>query len=308
MTAASRIVAPESVQTGGADPRAGEPGTAEPRAGGPRAAEPEVREPGAGKSNAGGRRAAEPGAGATRAGKPGATPSRRPRRAPAGPERQRDADRSRRALLDAALEEFSLRGFAGARVADIARRAGVNKQLINYYFGSKEGLYLALQQAWLEREERFAPPEVPLPDLVVRYLLDALDDPRSLRLLLWRGLADDSAPYDGPGRQPDLDRVGRRQAAREVAADLDPAAVLLAGMGMVAAPIAMPQVARELFGVDPSSAEFRERYAEQLRRIAAYLSGDPPLPGDPPGQDQAARPDGQAQSSSAQPGHTQPTP
>src|SRR5580704_3132164 len=91
-----------------------------------------------------------------RDGRPGAP---RPRRAPSGPERQRDADRSRRALLDAALEEFSRRGFAGARVADIARRAGVNKQLINYYFGSKEGLYLALQQAWLDREESFAPPE-----------------------------------------------------------------------------------------------------------------------------------------------------
>jgi TetR/AcrR family transcriptional regulator len=204
-----------------------------------------------------------------------APPTPGPRRAPAGPERQRDADRSRRALLDAALEEFSLRGFAGARVADIARRAGVNKQLINYYFGSKEGLYLALQRAWLEREESFAAPEVSLPDMIVRYLLDALDDPRSLRLLLWRGLADDSAPSGRPDRQPDLDLVGDRQAAGEVAADLDPAAVLLAGMGMVAAPIAMPQVARELFGVDPSSPEFRERYAEQLRRITSYLSGDP---------------------------------
>src|ERR1700728_2140063 len=209
----------------------------------------------------------------TGARQPGAAP--RPRRAPSGPERQRDADRSRRALLDAALEEVSLRGFSGDRVADIARRAGVNKQLINYYFGSKEGLYLALQRAWLDREESFAPPEVPLPDLMVRYLLDALADPRSLRLLLWRGLADDSAPDGGSDRQPDLDRVGRGQAASEVAADLDPAAVILAGMGMVAAPIAMPQVARELFGVDPSSAEFRERYAEQLRRITTYLSGDP---------------------------------
>ena len=37
------------------------------------------------------------------------------------------------------------------------------------------------------------------------------------------------------------------------------AAVLLAGMAMVAAPIIMPGVARELFGVDPSSPEFRER-------------------------------------------------
>jgi TetR/AcrR family transcriptional regulator len=233
---------------------------------------------------------------------PGAPQPQQPRRAPSGPERQRDADRSRRALLDAALEEFSLRGFAGARVADIARRAGVNKQLINYYFGSKEGLYLALQRAWLEREESFAPPEVPLPDMVVRYLLDALADPRSLRLLLWRGLADDSAPGGRSDRQPDLDQVRRRQAASEVAADLDPAAVLLAGMGMVAAPIAMPQVARELFGVDPSSAEFRERYAEQLRRITMYLSGDPH------GQARASDPDGQARSGHGQPPGTQPAP
>ncbi len=239
----------------------------------PGARTPGTEDRGPGKPGAGRPGAAEPRAGRPRAGQPGAAP--RPRRAPSGPERQRDADRSRRALLDAALEEFSRRGFAGARVADIARRAGVNKQLINYYFGSKEGLYLALQRAWLDREESFAPPEVPLPDLVVRYLLDALADPRSLRLLLWRGLADDSAPDHRLSRQPDLERVGRRQAAREVAADLDPAAVLLAGMGMVAAPIAMPQVARELFGVDPSSAEFRERYAEQLRRITSYLSGDP---------------------------------
>src|SRR5580692_7648581 len=210
------------------------------------------------------------------AAEPGAAPSPRPRRAPSGPERQRDADRSRRALLDAALEEFSLHGFAGARVADIARRAGVNKQLINYYFGSKEGLYLALQRAWLDREDSFAPPDLPLPDLVVRYLADALDDPRSLRLLLWRGLADGSAPNGSPGRQADLDRVSRRRAAGEVAADLDPAAVLLAGMAMVAAPIIMPGVARELFGVDPSSPEFRERYAEQLRRIIAHLAGGPP--------------------------------
>ncbi len=91
-------------------------------------------------------------------------------------------------------------------------------------------------------------------------------------------------PTGGPGRQGDLDRVSRRQAAGEVAADLDPAAVLLAGMGMVAAPIVMPQVARELFGVDPSSAEFRERYTEQIRRIVAHLAGEgPDGPGDAPG-------------------------
>jgi hypothetical protein len=58
---------------------------------------------------------------------------------------------------------------------------------------------------------------------------------------------------------------------------------------MVAAPIAMPQVARELFGVDPSSPEFRERYAEQLRRITTYLSGDPNSPAQASGPGEPAR-------------------
>jgi len=197
------------------------------------------------------------------------------RRSPADGERQRDAERSRQALLDAALDEFSERGYAGARVADIARRAGVNKQLINYYFGSKEGLYLAVQQAWLDREADFAPPDLPLPDLVVRYLADAVRDPRALRLLLWRGLADDSAPGGDRSREADLGQVRARQAAGEVAEGLDPAAVLLAGMGMIAAPLAMPQVARELFGIDPASEEFLTRYGEQIRRIVARLGGQP---------------------------------
>jgi TetR/AcrR family transcriptional regulator len=197
------------------------------------------------------------------------------RRSPADGERQRDAERSRQALLDAALDEFAERGYAGARVADIAQRAGVNKQLINYYFGSKEGLYLAVQQAWLDREESFAPPDLPLTELVVRYLQDAVRDPRALRLLLWRGLADDGAPGGDRRRQSDLDQVRARQAAGEVADGLDPAAVLLAGMGMIAAPLAMPQVARELFGLDPASEEFLTRYGEQIRRIVARLAGNP---------------------------------
>ncbi|HWC75169.1 MAG TPA: TetR/AcrR family transcriptional regulator [Gemmatimonadales bacterium] len=41
----------------------------------------------------------------------------------------------------AAREEFAKRGFAGARVDQIARRAGVNKQLLFYYYHSKRGLF-----------------------------------------------------------------------------------------------------------------------------------------------------------------------
>src|SRR5579884_909848 len=44
-------------------------------------------------------------------------------------------------ILAAAQEEFARRGFHGARVDQIARRAGVNKQLVFYYFHSKGGLF-----------------------------------------------------------------------------------------------------------------------------------------------------------------------
>lgn len=47
-------------------------------------------------------------------------------------------------LLDAALEEFAAHGPAGARTERIARAAGVNKQLIHYYYRTKAGLYRAV--------------------------------------------------------------------------------------------------------------------------------------------------------------------
>lgn len=51
---------------------------------------------------------------------------------------------SRRLIADAARAEFSAHGYAGARVDRIARRAGVNKQLLFYYFKSKRGLYQSI--------------------------------------------------------------------------------------------------------------------------------------------------------------------
>lgn len=48
---------------------------------------------------------------------------------------------TRQKILEAATEVFSAIGFAGARVDDIAERAGVNKALLYYHVGGKEELY-----------------------------------------------------------------------------------------------------------------------------------------------------------------------
>ena len=62
--------------------------------------------------------------------------------APAPP-RAHDPDRTRQDILDVATEEFASAGFSGARVDRIAERTRTSKRMIYYYFGSKEGLYLA---------------------------------------------------------------------------------------------------------------------------------------------------------------------
>jgi len=48
---------------------------------------------------------------------------------------------SRHRILESAKREFAERGFQGARMAEIARKARVNKALIHYYYTSKEMLY-----------------------------------------------------------------------------------------------------------------------------------------------------------------------
>ncbi len=67
---------------------------------------------------------------------------------------------ARKRLLEAGLEEFAARGYAGASVQRIVVRAGFTKPVLYYYFGSKAGLYRALIDLCfdraLERMERAA--------------------------------------------------------------------------------------------------------------------------------------------------------
>jgi TetR/AcrR family transcriptional regulator len=53
-------------------------------------------------------------------------------------------ERSRAAILKAAVGEFAREGVAGARTDAIAQSAGVNKALLYYYFKDKEALYQAV--------------------------------------------------------------------------------------------------------------------------------------------------------------------
>jgi TetR/AcrR family transcriptional regulator len=55
--------------------------------------------------------------------------------------RLRIGDRNRRRILDAAIEVFALRGYDGARIAEIAERSRLPKANVYYYFRTKRAIY-----------------------------------------------------------------------------------------------------------------------------------------------------------------------
>jgi len=63
---------------------------------------------------------------------------------PAASRRRLEAEERKGEILDAAFEEFSLRGYAGARLEDVAVRAGVAKGLPHFYFKRKSDLFCAV--------------------------------------------------------------------------------------------------------------------------------------------------------------------
>lgn len=96
--------------------------------------------------------------------------ARRQRRNPAA---------TRKKLLTAARREFAGSGFAGARVDEIAARAGVNKQLVYHYFGDKDALYLAVLE-WVYEEIRTHERKLNLvglpPERAIRKLIESSFD------------------------------------------------------------------------------------------------------------------------------------
>ena len=86
-------------------------------------------------------------------------------------------EETRLKLIHAATPEFIEQGFRAARVQQIAARAGVRLSAINYYFGSKEGLYLAVLryhgELAISQQPLLSDRELPLQDQL-RFLIHSL--------------------------------------------------------------------------------------------------------------------------------------
>jgi TetR/AcrR family transcriptional regulator len=109
--------------------------------------------------------------------------------APTARPRSRIQQKNREVILDAALEVFSLHGFRGATLDQIAEVAGLSKPNLLYYFPSKEEVHTALLtgllDTWLDPLRAMDPNGDPLREILgyVRRKLDlARDYPRESRL------------------------------------------------------------------------------------------------------------------------------
>lgn len=109
---------------------------------------------------------------------------------------QRNAQRTRNRLLQAAIRLFSARGYHGASVDEIVAAARVNKRMVYHYFGSKEELFkAALREVYSRIEtvefdavERGHNPREQLTRLLESYFAFLDRNPEFTRLLQWENL------------------------------------------------------------------------------------------------------------------------
>ena len=121
-------------------------------------------------------------------------------------------EKSRTAILEAAVREFSREGIAGARTDAIAARAGVNKALLYYYFKDKETLYGAvldhvfggLTSAVMKVLERGLPPQ----EKILAYAGAHFD--YIARNPLYPRIVQGEMMHAGRGGAPHLERIAKR--------------------------------------------------------------------------------------------------
>ena len=140
-------------------------------------------------------------------------------------------------IIDAARGEFARRGYEGARVGRIARLAGVNKQLLFYYYRSKRGLFqTVLNRGVSELESALAAfpatPGRPLERLheVLASQFDYLTRHPDLVTLLSHAERVDAAPF-APAIRRLVVLLAEGQGTGQVRDDIDPH--LTAAQGLV---------------------------------------------------------------------------
>lgn len=205
-------------------------------------------------------------------------------------------DDTRQTILDAAIQVFAETGEAGARTDAIARAAGVNKALLHYYFGTKEGLYEAALDAvsagLMDRYRAVLDGPGSPGERLLRHFLNHFDHLASggtfSRLMAHEMMRSRAGQ---PGRldrvvalvfQPLHRRIGelmREGVASGQLRAVDPGAAIVSLTGSNVFYFVSAPVFRELTGVDPREPAWLARQRAALLDFAASILYTDPAAG-----------------------------
>ena len=191
-----------------------------------------------------------------------------------------DTEGTKRKIKDAATAEFTRHGPAGTTVERIAKRAGVNKERIYNYFGSKDRLFSAILRDELTKAAEAVPPAFDEGEDVGDYAGRLYDyhrqRPELIRLLCWEALTfDGEVPEEELRREHYQRKIAGVRSGQETGAlarDVDPGALMLMIMSLTGWWSTVPQVTRMLCGpLDDEEAHDRRRavVVDAARRLAA---------------------------------------
>lgn len=193
-----------------------------------------------------------------------------------------DVEGTKSKIIDAATREFTERGPDATTMERIAKLAGVNKERVYNYFGSKPELFELVLRKKLAIIAETIPVESFTPDGIGEYAGKLFDynreNPELIRLVLWEALSFTSAVPEEQQRRDfyaqKTDAFAYAQASGALAESVPPAhlnflLIALAGYWSV-----MPQVARMMTGdSNPDELERRRAsVAEAARRLVTVRS------------------------------------
>jgi len=187
----------------------------------------------------------------------------------------RNPERTRERILAAALKEFAAKGFAGARVDMIARRAAINKRMLYHYFGDKEDLFKAVLRRKISERQAWAEASSGDPTETLPFWFEAAcRDVDWVRLLEWEALQGNALKViDAKKRRAatagGIERIRQRQVRGLLSAEFDPRHLMLAMRSLTMFPVAFPQLTQLIMGQSVFDPKFQRERAEFLGKFAA---------------------------------------
>jgi AcrR family transcriptional regulator len=195
---------------------------------------------------------------------------------------QKDA---RERILEAAMAEFSHKGFGSARVGNIADRANVSQQLLFHYFVSKRGLQQAAIEHFMNYAESTARPT--FSSLAQRLQMNyeqIIKDRDAARLLIWESLELEETDIIEDQRRIAIFRVliaaiAQEQSEGVIPAILDTELSAMTVLGLTILPQVLPMYVRSIFGLTPNDPKFIAKWKKHLGQLGELIA--PSQPPDP---------------------------